>query len=373
MEKKRCIFHIPNYLDTSVKSGSQLRPHEMINGFKENGYIVDCVMGYGNERKKQIKEIKENIKNGIKYDFLYSESSTMPTLLTEKNHFPKYPLLDFSFMKYCKKKKIKIALFYRDIQWKYEAYKDEVSFLKRMITYPLYRYDLYKYKHYVDIFYLPTERVKTYLSDYPELIKKSDVLMPGSKKSKITPSCRSVEEIKTELRLFYVGGIYGIYDLKIFFKVVSKMKHIKAIICCREDEWKRVEALYKKYMNDNIKVIHKSGEELEKYYLWADICSVYAGEGTYFSVAMPIKTFEYLGHLKPMIGVKGTCSGDYIERMNLGWNVPYNENALEECLRSLLKNPVEIINKRTVLEKQLIKNTWKQRCHKVIHDLVEER
>lgn len=373
MDKRRCIFHIPNHIDISIKSGSQLRPYEMINGFKENGYIVDCVMGYGNERKKQIKQIKENIKNGIKYDFLYSESSTMPTLLTEKNHFPQYPLLDFSFMKFCKKNKIKIGLFYRDIQWKYEAYKREVTLSKRMITYPLYRYDLYNYKKYVDIFYLPTEQVKTYLSDYPELIEKSDVLMPGSKTSQFKSSCRSIEEIQKELRLFYVGGIYGIYDLKIFLRVTSKMKHVKAIVCCRKEEWKRVENIYGEYINENIKIIHASGNELEKYYLWADVCSVYAGEGTYFSVAMPIKTFEYLGHLKPMIGVKGTCSGDYIEEKNLGWNVSYNEKALEECLSRLLKNPEEIINKRVVLEKQLIENTWAKRCQKVIHDLVEER
>ncbi len=36
------------------------------------------------KEEKKIKKIKSNIKEGIKYDFLYSESSTEPTLLTEK-------------------------------------------------------------------------------------------------------------------------------------------------------------------------------------------------------------------------------------------------------------------------------------------------
>lgn len=54
------------------------------------------------KEKKKIKKIKSNIKEGIKYDFLYSESSTEPTLLTEKNHIPLYPFLDFGFLKYCK-------------------------------------------------------------------------------------------------------------------------------------------------------------------------------------------------------------------------------------------------------------------------------
>lgn len=102
MKEKRCIFHIPNYIDPNSKSGSSLRPKKMIQGFKENGYIVDCVMGYGKERKIQIEHIKDNIRKGVKYDFLYAESSTMPTLLTEKNHVPRYPMLDFNFLNFVK-------------------------------------------------------------------------------------------------------------------------------------------------------------------------------------------------------------------------------------------------------------------------------
>ncbi len=110
--KKRCIFHIPNKLDEKSLSGSQVRPRMMIQAFKDIGYDVDVVMGYGKERKKSINIIKNNIKSGIKYDFLYSESSTMPTLLTEKNHLPLYPNLDFGFFKFCKNHGIKIGLFY---------------------------------------------------------------------------------------------------------------------------------------------------------------------------------------------------------------------------------------------------------------------
>ena len=69
VKEKRCIFHIPNYIDPNSKSGSSLRPKKMIQGFKENGYIVDCVMGYGKERKIQIEHIKDNIRKGVKYEF----------------------------------------------------------------------------------------------------------------------------------------------------------------------------------------------------------------------------------------------------------------------------------------------------------------
>ena len=111
-ENKYCIFHVPNYISQEAKVGSQVRPKKMIEAFKSLGYQVDVVMGYGKERKKQIKIIKKNIKKGYRYDFLYSESSTMPTLLTEKNHIPIYPVLDFGFMNFCKKQGLKIGLFY---------------------------------------------------------------------------------------------------------------------------------------------------------------------------------------------------------------------------------------------------------------------
>lgn len=75
---------------------------KMIEAFKECGYEVVVVEGYGKERKRQIKEIKSNILKGVKYDFLYSESSTMPTLLTEKNHLPLYPFLVFHFLRFAR-------------------------------------------------------------------------------------------------------------------------------------------------------------------------------------------------------------------------------------------------------------------------------
>ena len=107
--KKRCIYHIPNYINPEGNSGSSLRPRKMLEAFKSIGYEVDYVMGYAEDRKKQIDNIKQNIKNGVKYEFMYSESSTMPTLLTEKNHLPTHPFLDFGFMKFCKKNGIKIG------------------------------------------------------------------------------------------------------------------------------------------------------------------------------------------------------------------------------------------------------------------------
>lgn len=85
------IFHHPLPINGNGKSGSQVRPYKMIKAFEAIGYDVDTVVGYGAQRRKAINRIKRAVKQGKQYDFIYSESSTMPTLLTEVHHYPTYP------------------------------------------------------------------------------------------------------------------------------------------------------------------------------------------------------------------------------------------------------------------------------------------
>ena len=262
---KRCIFHIPNYIDLNRKSASNIRPFKMIKAFENIGYQVDCIMGYGKERKKSIKEIKKNIRNGVKYDFLYSESSTMPTLLTEKNHLPTYPFLDFNFFKFCKKHNIKIGLFYRDIHWKFKLYNVSVPFPKRNISKIFYRYDLLKYRQLVDVLYLASEQVKQYLP-----IK--NIECNNYKIKSLPPGCEIKEikvedENKTTLKLFYVGGISEeLYNFEKVLVAVNQIRDVELTICCREKEWEKIKVKYERYINENIKIVHITGEELEKFY-----------------------------------------------------------------------------------------------------------
>lgn len=48
---KRCIFHYPAPISDNLKVGSQLRSHMMLRAFKNIGYEVAEVTGYGEERK----------------------------------------------------------------------------------------------------------------------------------------------------------------------------------------------------------------------------------------------------------------------------------------------------------------------------------
>ena len=80
------------------------------------------------------------------------------------------------------------------------------------------------------------------------------------------------------LKILYVGGIDRIYDLKIFVETVSQMREeVEVYICCRENEWKTSKGLYEPFMGENIKIIHKSGKELDDYYEKTDLCCALQG------------------------------------------------------------------------------------------------
>lgn len=186
---KRIIFHLPLKIDPTLHSASQIRPLKMLQAFKDIGYEVDVIMGSGEERKRAIKVIKKNIKNGVTYDFLYSESSTMPTLLTESHHLPTHPFLDFGFFKFCKKHGIQIGLFYRDIYWRFPDYAKD---WKTNIALKLYNYDLRKYNQLVDTLFVPSKDMLRFL---PEKYNYSIHELPSGAEIKFDDTNHSQNDI----------------------------------------------------------------------------------------------------------------------------------------------------------------------------------
>lgn len=363
MKQKKCIVHIPNSIDKNATSGSQIRPMRMIQSFKDNGYQVDVIMGCGEERKRLIQEIKNKIQMGEKYDFVYSESSTMPTLLTEKNHFPKYPFLDFGFFKFVKKKNIPIGLFYRDIYWKFPIYQKEVSLAKRIVSIPMYHYDLHQYKKYVDVLYLPSEKMKSYVGieiNYKEL-------PPGCTYKEDKQEYTSKSE---KIKLFYVGGIGELYDLKKLMQVVNELAFVELTICCRENEWKARKDYYDECMCERIQVVHASGEALQEYYQSSDICMLFFESEGYRNFAMPIKLFEYLANLKPIVATEGSAAGEFVEKNNLGWKIPFDNKALTELLNQIHKDKGILEEKNRKMFKAREMNSWKARGEQVAKDLM---
>ena len=178
-QKKRCIFYLPYKLDADGKGARMLRPRKMIQAFEDIGYKVSVIEGVSSVRRKKIKEIKRKIRHGQKYDFMYTESHTEPTLLTDPNHLPTHPFLDYGFFSFVRKHGIKIGLFYCDIYWKFDNYGLELPKWKKQGALWSYRYDIRQYKKYLSKFYIADRKICSYLKE-DKLTAIARELPPGA-------------------------------------------------------------------------------------------------------------------------------------------------------------------------------------------------
>ena len=359
----KIIFHLPFKINPALSSGTNIRPLKMLKAFEELGYEVDFIMGLGDERKKQISAIKSKLEQGVRYDFLYSESSTLPTLLTEPHHLPTYPCLDFNFFRFCKNKGIKIGLFYRDIFWNFDAYS--LRGIKAIYARAMYHYDLKKYNALVDTLFLPSEEMLKYIPTH--LNCEVNELPPGHDNPELFDKNFSTQNIE----LFYVGGLSSHYQMEELFKSVSSVDGISLTVCTREDEWIQAQhGNYKQFINTpNIKVIHKQNHELAEYYNKADIAMLFINPFDYWNFAIPIKLFEYIGNKKPIIASSNTFSGKFVEQHNIGWAINYNAKTLTKLLNKLKEDPSLVHLKKENIDKVHADNSWQSRATQVIKKL----
>ena len=348
------IYHIPLPLNPNAKSASGIRPLKVLEAFKTLGYEIDIVAGYAKERNSIVNAIIEKINSGIKYDFCYSESSTMPTLLTEKNHIPCLRNPDFKLFKLCKKNKIPVRLFYRDIYWCFEDYYKQVGF-KGYIAKIFYKYDIRQYLKYIETLYIPCFR----MLDYIPLLKNLHC-------EELPSGCVIQNKQKTEDHTkssIYVGGIGNHYDLHKMVQAYTEIKNEQLLLCVREDDWNSVKDTY--LLSSSIKIIHAFGEELKRSYSCANKAMLFVEPSIYWEFAIPYKLFEYMGWGLPIIASEGTAVGTYVKKNNIGWTISYTESALQELLDYLGNNPEELIEKQKNIKKIALENTWIKRCEQI--------
>ncbi len=366
---KRCIVYIPYELDPSAARARMVRPRKMIQAFKDIGYEVLAITGYAAERKKGISEVKQMIRSGIRFDFMYSEASTMPTLLTEPHHLPTHPFLDFGFFSYLKKQNIPIGLFYPDAYWKFDTYGKELPAWKRFSALKNYELDLREYEKYLDRFYVPSKKIAEILNS-KRLYEVAEELPPGSDDLNVPPkSYEKRDFVKDPLTVFYVGGIGNHYQIGELVSAVAKTPSAKLILCCRKEEWEKEKNNFEASINERIEVIHKSGAELEPYYEQTDICSLLFKKDNYMEMAKPVKAYEYLAHELPVIATEGTGIGDYVKETGIGWTVEYTAEAISQQLLCCIDNPQLLQETEQRCKEAKQQNTWKSRAKQVARDM----
>jgi glycosyltransferase involved in cell wall biosynthesis len=365
---KKMIFHLPYKPNKSRFSASQIRPFLMIKGFEELGYRVFQVMGDAKERAIQIQEIKFMILNGDHFELMYSESSTMPTLLTESHHLPTSPLLDFGFFKFLRKNKIPLGLFYRDIHWRFEHY--HVHPFKKWVSSLFYKHDLNQYKKLIDVLFLPSLEMGEYI---PELKHLDKVQLPPGSDVNASFSLQKIPTTKhLPIRLLYVGGLGDLYNLELILETIESLPRdkIRLTICTRKDDLKKVSGIYSKYFQSpHIQWVHKGGDQLSTLYQTHDVCCLFVKPSRYWSFAMPVKLFEYLAYQKPILAVRNTAAGNFVVNQGIGWAINYEKNELKEFLDRLLNEGLQ--DRTEIFFRRAQENSWKSRADAVRKSLVK--
>ncbi|WP_166837733.1 glycosyltransferase [Rheinheimera pleomorphica] len=359
------IFHHPLPLNPQATSASGIRPLQMIKAFEALGYQVDLVTGYAQERKEKIKQIKRNIAKGVKYELVYSESSTMPTLMTEPHHLPTAPWLDFGFFRYLKQQGIKIGLFYRDIYWCFPEYENTTNKLKAKIAKWFYRYDLRKYDELVDVLYLPSLKMAHYI---PGAKSCRQLELPPGHAVNAMPALATPSDANAKLTLLYVGGLSAHYKMHQLFNAMQALPNCRLVVCTRQFEWQKHGHEYQP-LADNIEIVHLSGDKLAQLYQQADIALLFVQPHEYWTFAAPVKLFEYIGYTKPIIASEGTLCADIVSQLNVGWRVNYDQASFITLLQRLLAQPELLQQARAQLAGIAAAHSWQGRAAQVVKDL----
>lgn len=349
----------------------------MLSALLSIGYKVDIVAGDIESRKRAIRQIKSNIRRGVKYDFLYSESNTMPTLFSGRKNILWNLNTDFSFLTFCKKHGIPIGLFYRDVYWKFPSHKRNHQNFRYFVSKFLYLYDLFRYEKIVNRFYVPSFRMLDYVGS-KKLARLSDSLPPGAENNPtIVNAKKDFFNNKNEhydgiITLFYVGGVGTHYQFHLLLEAIKDLDYVYLTICCRKTEWQLHKKEYMQHLTSRVTIIHTSGQELETHYANAMIGLAFFAYSPYMALAMPVKAFEYLAHSMPIITNENTELGDFIETNGIGWGLPYDVDALRKLLAEIHENYDELYDKHKNGLKALEKNTWEKRAEKVRDQLLSE-
>lgn len=357
---KSMIFHIP-FRPIERVSGTNIRPLKMLSAFENLGYEVDFVMGSVAERRQRIKKIKEKIKAGHKYAFVYTEAHTLPTLLTEKDHLPRSLNMDFSFFKFCRKKGLKIGLYYRDVFWNVKGVDIGVSPIVGFFMRLLYRWDLWNYDKILNIFYLQSRKMKVHIPIYSGGIQE---LPPGL----ILRETTKKKFDNKMITILHVGGLdNACYDATKLFIAVRENPNVRLLVCCRKDDWARNKEFYADLICDRVEIHHKQGDGLADLFNRADLAHLFFKDVQYRDFVLPLKLFEFMEYKKPIIAIKNSSAGDFVKSHDIGWVIDHDVKELAQLLNGLTAEAVA--EKMDNMEKVQESHTWLARARKVEQDL----
>lgn len=341
----------------------------MLRAFRDLGYDVDVVAGYAKERIAAIRVVKETLAaDRHAYSFVYSESSTAPTLLTEPNHLPRHPLIDFDLLHKLRSVGTPVGLFYRDAFWHTDFYPKTVRFRYRVVTIPMYYYDLAQYRRSIDHLFIPNLKIMDLIPwGWPE--GRFSTLPPGCDLR--APSPAHVRGSDSPLAIFFVGSIIPpMYDMREIIRAIADQPDVTLTICCRPREWEAYQALYLP-LPANVSITHAHGEGLDALYRSADLAMINQVDW-YQKVTVPVKFYEAISYGMPMVVVGESFVAKTVRDCDLGW-VAATPEELPAVLAGIRSTPDALQRAREAVLNAQEANSWKSRASQAAETLLALR
>ncbi|HEY8865158.1 MAG TPA: hypothetical protein VIO37_13490 [Candidatus Dormibacteraeota bacterium] len=363
----RCVFYRTLAMVDDPISGSDVRPAKLLQAFRQLGYDVDVVAGPAGVRKQAIERVKQNILDGVRYEFLYAEPPTTPILLNESHHLPTHPFADYGFLSFCHSHRIPIVLFYCDVQWRLPDYPKRIGWAKYLAALPFFHLDLYVYRKVVDALLVPDlgmlRQIAGWASEKPNWAS-----IPGFDPLEMPPAAQPVAA-GAPLRLFYVGGVTPpVYDLTPLLQgsawAASHGVSHELTICCRQAEWLRRPAAYDHFLDAHVTVVHnRNRQELLELYSRHDIAVM--PYGTLNSDwAMPVKFPEAIGMELPILAGRDTAVGQVVAEQGIGWTVGGSEEDLYAVLKGVDRTELERV--RAAVMPVRPSYEWAERAREIV-------
>lgn len=363
------IFYYPAPLANDPQSGSQVRPIKMLEAFRSLGYDVYQITGTLEERVEKIAQLIKNLSRepNLQYQFFYGESTTAPPIVRDKTLHIGRALYELWIFRQLRDQRIPLGLFYRDIHWKFDQYKNNVQWYKRLVSYPLFYYELYWYACHLNYLFLPSIEMRKAIPFFKD-VSRIAPLPPGcSEPTNPNYSCGTppLDGTTARLRLLYVGGIVPpLYDIRPVLRVVRTNSALRLTISCRKQEWISWRDVYGQFLSSTIHVIHAKEPELQSLYCQNDISLLFYPPHEYRSLTIPLKLMESLSFGVPVIVSGHTEAARFVQTERVGW-VVYSLEEFEHLLTHLANNPVEIKKMRDRVLFVRSQHTWRQRAKQV--------
>ncbi len=356
-------------LDASNETGSTRRPLEMIEAFRSIGCSVKVLSGLQNrirERTKRVRGILRYVEEEA-VDFCYVEPPSGPLLCPA----------DVYLVRCLSSHGVPVSLFYRDAYWLMPGLFGAGSRLKDWVIRLLSKRDLRLFRNNCHAIYYPSDGLR-------RLVDAEAMRLGRCKKCKemlLPPGCiiphaedsrdSAVKGVPTAIYVGAANNRYGAPTILASMKAVNEKRiRCNLIFVCPKDQWDAVDEENASCRDEDwFTLVHTSdSSELRSLYDESDFALMAYKRSPYNDIAAPIKLFEYISYLKPILSTDCTFSAEFILNNNIGIVVPDSIEqyvaGLEEMCQRFKEDGF-----RNALLRTRESNMWQERARKVCSDL----